>query len=52
MQDPAFTPDALERWERAFRNAHVVRFPAAGHFVQEEAAEEAATAIRGFLQRL
>lgn len=52
MKDPAFTPAALERWRLAFRNPRVVQFPAAGHFVQEEAGDEAASAIRGFLQTL
>jgi pimeloyl-ACP methyl ester carboxylesterase len=52
MKDPAFTPEALERWQHAFRNAKVVRFPAAGHFVQEEAPAEAAEAIRDFLRPL
>lgn len=52
MKDPAFTSAALERWQRAFRNARVVQFPDAGHFVQEEAADGVAAAIRSFLQPL
>lgn len=50
MRDPAFTPRELERWKGALRNARFVEFPAAGHFVQEEAPAEAAREIREFLQ--
>lgn len=35
-QDPAFGPEALERWRRALPHAAVERYPEAGHFVQEE----------------
>jgi haloalkane dehalogenase len=49
MKDPAFGGDALARWKAALTNARIVEFPEAGHFVQEEAPEEAARAIRTFL---
>lgn len=49
MKDPAFGPDALRRWEALFDDATVVPFPEAGHFVQEEAPEEALRALEGWL---
>lgn len=49
MKDPAFGPDAQARWKEALRNAQVVEFPQAGHFVQEEAPQEASREIRTFL---
>jgi haloalkane dehalogenase len=49
MKDPAFGGTALERWKQALPRARVVEFPDAGHFVQEEAPEEAGQAIRAFL---
>jgi haloalkane dehalogenase len=52
MRDPAFGSDALARWKAAFTNARIVELPNAGHFVQEEAPEEAARAIRTFLSGL
>ena len=52
MKDPAFGRDALERWKATLTDARVVEFPDAGHFVQEEAPEEAAREIRGFLAGL
>lgn len=49
MKDPAFGPDALVRWKAALPQARAVEFAAAGHFVQEEAPEDAAREIRTFL---
>ena len=49
MKDPAFGPDALARWKELFRDARVIEFPEAGHFVQEESPEEAARLIEEFL---
>lgn len=37
IRDPTFGTEALERWEQLLPDAQVVRFPEAGHFVQEEA---------------
>jgi pimeloyl-ACP methyl ester carboxylesterase len=52
MKDPAFGPDALERWRDALPEARCVELEAAGHFVQEEAPEVAAAEIRGFMAGL
>jgi len=52
MMDPAFKPDALDRWRTALPAARVVEFPEAGHFVQEEAPDEAIREIRAFLGAL
>jgi len=49
MKDPTFGPDALARWKELLRDARVVEFQEAGHFVQEEAPEEAARRIGEFL---
>lgn len=49
MKDPTFGPPALERWRHALPGAQWVEFPEAGHFVQEEAPEEAGTRIADFL---
>ena len=51
MKDPTFGPDALVRWQEVFRDARVIEFADAGHFVQEEAPHEAARAIAEFLAR-
>jgi haloalkane dehalogenase len=52
MKDSAFGPDALSRWKEALPEASVVECADAGHFVQEEASEEAAAQILEFLVRL
>lgn len=52
MKDTAFRADALARWREALAEARVVEFPDAGHFVQEEAPEEAVEEIRDFLMEL
>lgn len=46
MKDPTFGKDALDRWRSVLPDARAVEFPEAGHFVQEEAPEEAAREIR------
>ncbi len=48
MKDPAFG-NALPRWKEAFPAARVVELDDAGHFVQEEAPQQATSAIRAFL---
>lgn len=49
MKDPSFDRRALARWKEIFSDATVVEFPDAGHFVQEEAPEESAKAVEGFI---
>jgi pimeloyl-ACP methyl ester carboxylesterase len=49
MKDPAFGADALARWRQALPDAAVVEFGDVGHFVQEEAPDEALRQIRRFL---
>ena len=51
MKDIAFRKKELRRWEAAFPDAHVVRLPTVGHFVQEEAPDELARAVGAFLKR-
>jgi len=50
MKDPAFGSDALARWQEALPQAQAVPFPHAGHFVQEEAPQEALQAMEAWLQ--
>ncbi len=52
MKDPAFGPAALRRWEGLFERATTVPFADAGHFVQEEAPDEALAALEGWLAEL
>lgn len=49
MKDPAFGPDFLERWKGTLRNARAVELPDAGHFAQEEAPDDVAREVAGFL---
>lgn len=49
MKDPSFPPKQLARWRELFPKAEVVMFPENGHFIQEEAPEQAISAIRRFL---
>lgn len=46
MKDIAFRPKELARWEAAFPNAEVTRFPRAGHWIAEEEPEALTDAIR------
>ncbi len=50
MKDIAFREKELKRWQQAFPGAQTIRLPGAGHFVQEEAPGELATAALGFLK--
>lgn len=50
MRDPAFGPAYLDRWRReVLPDAQVVELADAGHFVQEEAAEEVASRLVAFV---
>lgn len=47
MKDPAFTPGHyLERWQASFPDHETVRVERASHFIQEDAPEAVAEAIR------
>jgi haloalkane dehalogenase len=48
VHDFFFTPHTMERFRRDFRDVTVARLDG-GHFVQEDAPEELAGAIEGFL---
>ena len=50
MKDIAFREKELKRWQQAFPGAQTIRLPGAGHFVQEEAPGELASAALGFLK--
>ena len=46
MKDPAFgNSSVIERWQRSFPDATLVRLPEAGHYIQEDAPEEIVAAI-------
>ncbi|MCB9234017.1 MAG: alpha/beta fold hydrolase [Bacteroidia bacterium] len=49
MEDKFITPENLEKWQSAFPEAQIRRF-SCGHFVQEEAGEEARKALGEFLK--
>jgi haloalkane dehalogenase len=49
MKDIAFKQKELERWIGLFPHARVVRFPEAGHFLQDEEGAQVAAQIRSFL---
>ncbi len=51
MQDAAFGPVYLERWQTVFTQAETHTFSNSGHFVQEEAWKDALPVIRAFLTR-
>ena len=50
MRDWCFTPAFLQRFLEFFPQADVMRLPAAGHFVVEDAAEEVLAAVEDFLR--
>ena len=50
-KDPAFGPAYLARWREVLPGAEVVELPGAGHFVQEEAADDVASHVAAFLAR-
>jgi haloalkane dehalogenase len=47
-KDVAFREPAMRRWEGLFPNHHTVRLEGAAHYIQEEAADEIADAIRAW----
>jgi pimeloyl-ACP methyl ester carboxylesterase len=49
MKDKFIPPKELEKWKSKFPKAKVVVFDDAGHFVQEEKAEEMAATINSFV---
>lgn len=53
MKDPAFGNEkTIARWQSHFPGAPVDRVPDAGHFIQEDAPERVAAAIRRVVRRL
>jgi haloalkane dehalogenase len=50
MKDFVFDGDYLAEWTRRFPGAEVHRFEDAGHWVLEDAGEEIAPLVRGFLE--
>lgn len=50
MQDPAFTPQHLRRWQRALPAAEVFDVGDAGHWPHEEQPQQVGAAISRFLQ--
>lgn len=49
LKDRFVPPYELAKWEQALPNATVVRYPNAGHFVQEEEPEDMVARLRVFL---
>jgi haloalkane dehalogenase len=49
LKDPTFGEAYLERWRREFPAAEVHTFPGSGHFVPEEAAEDATAHVERFV---
>jgi pimeloyl-ACP methyl ester carboxylesterase len=49
MRDWCFRPDCLERFEHAWPNAEVHRLDDVGHWVVEDAAEDATRTVKKFL---
>ncbi len=49
MQDPAFTPTHLRRWQRALPDARTLDIGAAGHWPHEEQPNVVTAALRHFL---
>jgi haloalkane dehalogenase len=50
-RDWCFTPAFREEWQRRLPQAEVHRLPEAGHYVMEDAREEAVSLIAGFAPR-
>jgi haloalkane dehalogenase len=50
MNDGAFRPEDLARWEALFARAQVVRYPKAGHLVQEAEGAALCPVIAAFLE--
>lgn len=50
MQDFVFDGAYLAEWERRFPQAEVHRFPRAGHYVLEDAAEEIIPLVKAFVE--
>jgi haloalkane dehalogenase len=48
-EDPAFQPRERERWEEVFPNHETVLLNGAGHYIQEDAADEIVRAIRDWV---
>jgi pimeloyl-ACP methyl ester carboxylesterase len=51
LADFVFDAGYLEMWERELPTAEVHRFPAAGHYVLEDAADDIVPLVTSFLQR-
>ena len=52
MKDPAFSPKRyLPRWQSTFADVRLVELPQAKHYIQEDAPDEIAAAIREFVTR-
>ena len=49
MQDPAFTPQHLKRWQHALPQAQTLDIGAAGHWPHEEQPQTVSAALRRFL---
>lgn len=49
MRDFAFQETELQRWSDLFPTATVMRFPQAGHFIQEEVGDELALAMSAWM---
>jgi haloalkane dehalogenase len=45
-------PSRRRRWEELFPDHHTVMLEGAGHYIQEDAADEIVAAIRGWQQRI
>lgn len=50
MQDPAFKPELLTRWQEALSHAQVTRLEGVGHFPAEEEPAAVVTALRALLR--
>lgn len=51
LKDPVLKARQLARWQALFTRAETVTFPAAGHYVQEEARDTLGPLVEQFLQR-